>query len=765
MNLKPTLETLIDMFLSQDKPVLIVDSHYEQGQFKAAGLESLCVSEWGRKCALEIQRVGRGHGQNDDEKAQKEMKNLYLLTKTTNSLLDIAQKIQEQDEPLPLLESSTDRPRRISKVDKLLQLIHHKRILLAGVTTQHCIKTCAAVLSPRCQKVFVAKDAVAGRGGNVAAFSAQTAFDEMAVKCGITVLERWTDLLCLPRGRGVEATDAEAITAGQRGPLLSTPLKANIIFRTQNGNENVDRGGCSTSDSSRRTCASLTKLVHLHYVNGSIPSYRVQILLNYLDIAHTTNRLCVMSHPRPTKTKEFLENVNARGEGPVLEVQTTSTTKKYQVRESLALLEFITDLLFVDHDVEQPSPVVDVLGETAFDKAYIRQMMQESERLRFLIKPLSQLYKPEFRKKICNLNREPEEVRSAASMELIGAMDKILEELKFWEDNHLVGATSTSGCGDRDEDDHAETTEAPLRFLGGFSNLTLADCAFFPILAFLVQRGFPLVQRFGTTSTKEETETQIVEMKKEKGNISDSAADQDLLDAHHVNFPKLRAYFQHMSRYNAVRRATPFNWRIWDFEYVQPGANLWQQAKEIRQRLVLAEVAGGVEDEAFLKNSEKQNEEQKKRQDEIAKKFDDVLAPEQVSSCSQSTKISSSSSTLSSAKNGRIQDSTAAKMLQPVHPEGRDHDREGTHDSCDDYRGTSLCCEDLLFQSASSSLSDGTGLYVNVVSPREGLQTEEQELYPEDLFGALKSEIEWSTMLHKGGLVPRLVANQGILYS
>eukprot|EP00392_Amoebophrya_sp_AT5.2_P013879 g14011.t1 len=55
---------------------------------------------------------------------------------------------------------------------------------------------------------------------------------------------------------------------------------------------------------------------------------------------------------------------------------------------------------------------------------------------------------------------------------------------------------------------------------------------------------------------------------------------------------------------------------------------------------------------------------------------------------------------------------------------------------------------------AESSLTDGTGLYKDVVV----------DTNPGELFHALKSEIRWHTMLHKGGAVPRLVANQGVLY-
>src|SRR6478735_6567748 len=73
----------------------------------------------------------------------------------------------------------------------------------------------------------------------------------------------------------------------------------------------------------------------LHYVNGSISSWRVLLALHEKGLPFEGQRMHVMRTPRPTREPEFLA-MNPRGKAPVL-VEDSGAT----MGESLAILTYL----------------------------------------------------------------------------------------------------------------------------------------------------------------------------------------------------------------------------------------------------------------------------------------------------------------------------------------------------------------------------------------------------------------------------------------
>ena len=263
----------------------------------------------------------------------------------------------------------------------LLERLSNKRVLVCGVTTPACVDTSAHALKGKCAGVYVAEDAVAARA------STSAAVDEVFQKMKS------------------DETGEISLVSGWR-ELLERPAPEML----------------------------------LHYVNGSIPSIRVQLALYHSNVHHKTHRLRVMSVPKPTREPDFLA-INPRGQTPVL------SEGDIDVRESLAILQYLdatrrTALLPTD------PPVL------ARALAYA----QESERLRLRLDGIETFY---------------ETPLAAERAGVLSDVRAIVEELKVWDE---YAAQNVGG------------------FIAGTASLSVADCAVFPVLSFCVRRGVALTQ-------------------------------------------------------------------------------------------------------------------------------------------------------------------------------------------------------------------------------------------------------------------------------
>jgi glutathione S-transferase/nicotinamidase-related amidase len=180
----------------------------------------------------------------------------------------------------------------------------------------------------------------------------------------------------------------------------------------------------------------------LYYVNGSIPSWRVMMALHLKGITYTRKRLHVMTTPKETRTAEFL-GINPRGKTPTL-IEPDGNI----LIESMAILEY----LHADDESRRGIP-----NNPTARKAWIleNQRFHETENIHNVFEDIELLYKescdePHTRKRIYD------------------AYVATTTELRIWE-RYLEHSTFIAG-----------------------EEFGLADCAFFPCLAYLVHRGFDL---------------------------------------------------------------------------------------------------------------------------------------------------------------------------------------------------------------------------------------------------------------------------------
>lgn len=215
--------------------------------------------------------------------------------------------------------------------------------------------------------------------------------------------------------------------------------------------------------------------LHLYYVNGSIPSWRVQMLLYEFNVPFTQTRLKVMSKPKETRVASFLE-LNPRGLTPVLSVNAS-----LHVNESLAILQYVTGTLLYG----------------GVPTALVMSKMQESESLIQAFEPLeSALYE---------VNHQ---VLSLKAMYVT-----LCIELRFWE-----------------------TRAAQTRYIADDHHISLADFAFYPILAYIQHRGFELAD---------------------------------------MGFPFLHQYTAMMSVRPSAQKAVPFGW------HTPAKLNLYRRLKQV----------------------------------------------------------------------------------------------------------------------------------------------------------------------------------------
>ncbi|OJD14674.1 hypothetical protein AJ78_04998 [Emergomyces pasteurianus Ep9510] len=233
----------------------------------------------------------------------------------------------------------------------------------------------------------------------------------------------------------------------------------------------------------------------LYYVNGSIPSWRVQLALHHKEIPTNDIRMYVMRSPKPTRTPAFLA-INPRGKTPVFVDNDPARTRTY---ESLAILLYVEEYypsaaaapaaatsMGCNRDADaglkhSPSPLLPQ-REQCQKRAQILCLMQESENLHSTYDALDDAYWDAKTEHHADDNSTPTPTSARferfATCERPKFIQAIHDELAFWE-THVTTA-------------HA----AGKRFLAGTDDLSLADCAFYPILAYMVHRGFVFTERF-----------------------------------------------------------------------------------------------------------------------------------------------------------------------------------------------------------------------------------------------------------------------------
>lgn len=179
----------------------------------------------------------------------------------------------------------------------------------------------------------------------------------------------------------------------------------------------------------------------LYYVNGSISSWRVALALHEKGLVFEGHRMRVMSTPKPTRQPVFLA-LNPRGKAPVLVDEDGCC-----INESLAILSWL--------ELRYPQP--SLLAATPQGQATALAWAQESEEMGILYEPIEQL----FLTPVSELSEAQAQAIQAALLALKGEL--ALWEGRLQQKNFLVDA-----------------------------QLGLADCAFYPGLAYMERRGLLL---------------------------------------------------------------------------------------------------------------------------------------------------------------------------------------------------------------------------------------------------------------------------------
>ncbi|CAF1430672.1 unnamed protein product [Adineta steineri] len=183
----------------------------------------------------------------------------------------------------------------------------------------------------------------------------------------------------------------------------------------------------------------------LYFVNGSISSWRVMIALYEKNIDFEAKPIRVMSKPKETKSAEFF-SINPRGLTPTL-VDTDGSI----ITESLAIL----------HYLEKYYPnTLSLMPVEKADYIKVLQRIQESQNLINIYEPLEEI-----------VLKTLEHEQSSHEDLVLKTLEMMAEELVFWE-MYLIKTTFIA-C----------------------DQFTLADCAFYPVIAYLIHRGLN-IERF-----------------------------------------------------------------------------------------------------------------------------------------------------------------------------------------------------------------------------------------------------------------------------
>lgn len=181
----------------------------------------------------------------------------------------------------------------------------------------------------------------------------------------------------------------------------------------------------------------------LYYVNGSIPSWRVMMMLSELNIQYTPVRLKVMTKPKETRSVAF-SRINPRCKTPTL------------IDDGKTLIESMAILQYLERKY----------GHTASnDDTWITTLTRfhESENAHYVFEDIELCFEAD--------------LSSAEQDRVAAAVNNTLAEMAYWE---AYVSTQDYVAGE------------------GFS---IADCAFYPCIAYLEHRGwgfegFPALKRY-----------------------------------------------------------------------------------------------------------------------------------------------------------------------------------------------------------------------------------------------------------------------------
>jgi glutathione S-transferase/nicotinamidase-related amidase len=180
----------------------------------------------------------------------------------------------------------------------------------------------------------------------------------------------------------------------------------------------------------------------LYFVNGSISSWRVMLALYEKGIDFEAKRLKVMCIPKETQSPEFLA-INPRGLAPTL-VDTDGSV----IGESLAIL----------HYLEKYYPnTLSLIPTGKAEHIRVFQLIQESQNLFDIYEPLEEI-----------VYKTSQHQRSSHKDTIVKILARIDQELTFWE--KYLTKTVFVAC----------------------NQFTLADCAFYPIIRYLIHRGLDI---------------------------------------------------------------------------------------------------------------------------------------------------------------------------------------------------------------------------------------------------------------------------------
>lgn len=181
----------------------------------------------------------------------------------------------------------------------------------------------------------------------------------------------------------------------------------------------------------------------IYIVNGSIASWRVLITLSEKGLSFDPKRVRVMRADPETRTPEFLA-LNPRGQVPLL-VEPDGT----KINESLAILHYL--------ELCYPTPSLLPTQENRQEYANAIAWIQEAETFACAYEPIEHF----FLKKSSEMDDEEKE-------EIKRAIVAVNFDLSLWEER-----------------------ASKHTFIAGES-FTLADCSFYPTIAYLMHRGLLL---------------------------------------------------------------------------------------------------------------------------------------------------------------------------------------------------------------------------------------------------------------------------------
>jgi glutathione S-transferase/nicotinamidase-related amidase len=231
----------------------------------------------------------------------------------------------------------------------------------------------------------------------------------------------------------------------------------------------------------------------LYLVNGSIPSWRVMMALSHKDLSYVRKRLLVLAKPRETRAPEFAA-VNPRCKTPTF-IDEDGTL----LIESMAILQYL-ETYYQDsgEGVLVPNP-----QKEKAKHALTLQRFHESENLHYVFDDIELLLKHDdlsgsILKAVCDAYR--------GTLKELSLLEPYLAETAFF-----AGVT-----------------------------FSLADCAYYPCLAYCVHRGLDLTEE---------------------------------------GFPNLARYYNEVFQIECAKDACPLKWNV-------PGKiNLFEKAKELTKQM------------------------------------------------------------------------------------------------------------------------------------------------------------------------------------